>query len=803
MHGMQQDIRYALRSMSQRPGFTAVVVLTLAAGIGSTTAMFAILYAVLLRPLPFSNPEQLVLVKTHYEPEGGDGPVSVPDFRDLRDTTRSLQSLAALRFAAERTVNYDGHPERLRETAVTANFLPILGVRPLLGRNIAPEEDKPGGNVVLISYQYWQRRFGGSPDAIGKSLSIDGDTYAVIGVMPPDFQFLDSVDLWRPMQTDRTATLPRRTHNWTLVGRLAAGTQLADAQTELATISTRLANEYPDSDRGTSLRPFPLQQYMVANYRLPLLVLMAAVTLVLLIACGNVAGLLLARGAGRRHELAVRVALGASPSRLVRQLLTEAVMLALAGGVLGLVLGLALQRGLMLLPLWSKLGTVPVGSGPWVPIFAIALSLLTAMLCGAAPALTACRTQPADDLKSGARTTYSQEGTRARALLVAGQIAISVALLISSGLLLKTLSRLHRVDPGFDSTHLLTAEIALPTAEYREPQRRSEFYESLQQDLRARPGIAGVGLINLLPVRSPMNNVGVWPADAPPSNRRDAHVAYRRWVMPGYFEAMRIGLKTGRTVQEIDQAGRTQVVVLNEELAKEIFPDRDPLGRWVVIDTMTDQPLNAQVVGIVANERIDGPAIDESPAMYVSYLQGPTLNMQIAVRGAGDQAAIADQLRAAVNKLDANVPVAGLRMMDEIIESSLGNQRFSAQLLSIFAAGAVLLAGLGLYGVLAFWVGQRTQEIGVRMALGATQARVLGVVLRRGMSLVAIGMVVGVLASLWGARLLQSLLYGVPAHDVASFGAAVLVLGAVSLAACLLPAWRASQVDPMVALRSE
>ena len=792
------DIRYALRSMAKRAGLTTVIVVTLALGIGATTAMFSMLYAVLLRPLPFAQPERLLLVRMHYEPDSDNGPMSVPDYRDLRDGTSALQSVAAMRFVLDRTVKMGGAAERVRETSISSNFLTTLGVKPLLGRDFAPSEER--GQVVLISYEYWQRRFGGRPEALGQTLTIDGEPDVIVGVLPPRFVCLEPADLWRPMEADRIAALPRRTHNWIVVARLRPGATFEEAQAQLSVLSRRLAETYPDSNRNTSVRAFSLQRAMVQDYRLPLLMLMAAVTLVLLIACGNVAGLLLARGAARRQELAVRVALGASPARLMRQLLTESLLLAGAGGLLGFGLGAALQQLVWHRAAWSELGIGQAAIDPRVLAFAIAVSLLTALLCGIAPAWAARDASPADDLKA-ARTTESRQGSRLRSALVVGQIALSVALLIGSGLLLKTLGRLRAVDLGFDPQQLLTAQIALPAADYTSLPHRAQFFRDLQQDLRSRPGVRAVGIINLLPIRSPFNNVGVWPSDAPPANRSEAYIAYRRWVMPGYFEAMHIGLKAGRTIQESDEADRAAVVVLNETLAKKLFPNRDPLGRSVVIDTMTDVPLTAQVVGIVGEEKIEGATMGQSPAMYASYLQAPTLTMEIAVRG--NPAQTAPALREAVAKLDKGVPVAGLRTMEDIEDAALGNQRLSAELLAGFAAAALGLAAIGLYGVLAFFVSQRTREIGVRMALGASRAQVLAVVLRRGMLLVGVGLLLGAAFSWWGAGLLRSLLFGVATNDASSFMAAVALLATVAVIACLMPAWRATKVDPMVALRSE
>lgn len=799
--GILQDLRYAGRSLVKAPSFAAIVVFILAIGIGANVAMFSILDTAMLRSLPYADPDRLVLGRTTF-----DGNInwtsSAADYWDWRDLSTSFEHLAATwGFTRNHTITGGEEPEQLPGTVVSTNFFATLGVAPQLGRGFASDEALEGGpNVAMISHGYWQRRFGGSPDAVGSALTVDGYPHEIVGVMPAGFRFYYDVDMWRPMRPDSDYAGARRFHNWLLVGKLASDVTLTQAQSEVDVISAQLEAEYPDSNQGKALLLTPLPDAMVEGYRQSLLMLMVAVALVLLIACGNVAGLLLARGSSKRAELSVRAALGASGARLIRHLLAESLALAIVGGVLGTLLAAWLR------PLFLQLLAVdpPAGGSTGIAttvlVFAVGISVVTGVVSGIMPALRTARDDLIDDLKSSVRTTDAG-GTRFRSGLVVAQVAVSVILLIGAGLLIRSLLSLSSVETGFDTRNLLTAEIRLPSTEYADAEGRTQFFTKLVEDVGAIPGVESVALINQLPIRNPGNNIYVHDADNPPIDPDDIRSAYIRSVLPGYFESMGIPLLAGRAIESTDARESPRVLVISQTMADSIFPGVNPIGRSAVVDF--GQPVPFEVVGVVADVKMNSLLSNRFPTMYGSYLQIPYLEMGIAVRTAVEPVSVIGAVRNAVWNLDRDIPVAGVETMDEVVVRTLADRRARTVALAIFGCVALLLAAVGLYGVLAYWVTRRRHEIGIRVALGAGSGNIVEMILKRGIGLVLLGIVIGFVGAFAATRLLEEMLFGVEPADPLTFVLASLFFTLIALIACLLPAWRALRVDPLIALQAE
>ncbi|MGD2217049.1 MAG: ABC transporter permease [Gemmatimonadales bacterium] len=799
--GLWQDIRHGARSLVRAPGFSVVVVLILAVGIGANVAMFSIMEMTMIRPLPYPEPERLVLGRATFNGNVNQT-ASAPDYWDYRDLSTSFEQLAAFwGFTRSHTITGGDRPERVSGIIASIDLFPALGIEPTVGRNFLPAEATVNGSpVVIVSHRYWMRRYGGSPDAIGSTLVLDGLSYEIVGVMPAGFSFyFNDVDVWRPMRPDSDYIGARRFHNWTMLGRLEPGVSIEQAQAEVDVISAQLEAEYPDSNRGKALLLTPLQGALVEGYRQNLLLVMGAVALVLLIACGNVAGLLLARGSTRRSELSVRSALGASGARLARLLVAESLVMAVAGGVLGTLIAVWLQ-GAFLQLLAIEPGAVGTGVPIPVLLFALAVSLFTGLLAGVAPAIRASRDDLWADLKSGVRTTDAG-GTRFRSGLVVAQVAVSVVLLVGAGLLIRSFDRVTGIDPGFETRNLLTAEIRLPATGYAEGERRVQFYTRLAENVRAIPGVEDVALASQLPFRDPGNNIYIWAADNPPLDPADVLSAYTRTVYPGYFEAMGMPLLTGRGIAQTDGGGAPPVMVISQAMADTLFPGQDPVGRQVVVDF--GREVSIEVVGVVGNVKMNTLLTSRLMAFYTSYLQMPMLTMRVAVRTTVRPEAVSRALRQAVWSLDRNIPVADLATMDGLISRTLSTRRIRTVALILFAGVAMLLATVGLYGVLAYYVTRRFHEIGIRVALGAAGSDIVELVLRRGIVLVTVGLVLGLLGA-WGmTRLIEELLYQVEPTDPLTFVLVSVFFALVAVLACLLPAWRALRVDPLIALQAE
>lgn len=796
-----QDIGYALRVMKKKPWFTATIVVTLAVGIGTNTAMFSTLNTVMFRELPYDEPEQIVMGRSTFS--GNVGPnVSGYDLYDYRDQSQSFSGLAAITSMSQRhTILGDAAPDRVEGCYVTWDFFQVFGVEPVIGRLFTLEEGQAGGpvNVVMISHDYWQKRFGGNAAAIGSSLLVDGQSFTIVGVAPRDFWFLHNVDIWRPTWRDGPWANGRQWHNFQIVARLAPGSSIDEAQADIDVICARLEQEYPDTNENKGLLLTPLNEYIIEGWQARLFLLMAALALVLLIACGNVAGLLLARGTTRMSEMAVRSSVGATRGRLISQLLTESVLSAFLAGVLGVILALSL-KGVMLriMPL-HELGITSIGIDSRVLLFALLLTVVTGLLFGIIPALRCSPANLVDHLKSGVRATETGGSTRLRNALVSIQVALSVLLLVGAGLLIRSYIQLSAVDPGFNAKNLLTAELQLPLADYADPAQRFQVFSRIVEEANALPGVESAGLINRLPLRDGGGDIYLWDADLPPVDPSEWQSAYARMILPGYFNTMQIPLAAGRGFEASDGTGQNLTVVVNQQLAETIFPDQNPIGKRLSIDI--GQVLTFEVVGLVGNTRISHVSSDPYRSMYFPYVFMPDANMRIAIRTAGPAAALVQPVREMLGRIDRNIPLAEPMTMDSIIADSLGTWRVITTLLAVFSIIALFLTATGLYGVLAYYVNSRSHEIGVRMALGADTSRVVGMILKRGMLLVGIGLLVGIAGAMGTNRLFSDLLFEIGTGDVVTFIVVSLFLALIALVACLLPGWRAAKVNPVKAMQ--
>ena len=809
-----QNVRQGLRLWKRNPGFAAMVVLTLTLGIGANTAMFSILDEALLKPLPFKDPEHLVLVSTTFS--GEINPVSsFPDYYDYQEQNSTLESVAATAPGANKLIITGGErPEFAASLFVCSNFFSTVGVAPVTGRWFSPDEGKTNSPyVVLLSENFAQRHFGTAQKAVGKQLTVSGMSQntvsaTIVGVMPASFRLLDDVDMWYPMRRgENDGPDTRKWHNWLMIGRLKSGVLLDRAQADANVIAERLRRQYPDTNRDKGFLLEPLQAGLMRSQTPNIAILMLAVGLVLLIACANVAGLLLARGALRGPELAIRAALGASRAHIVGQLMTEALMLSVFSGVAGVVLAVWLQRLLPIATGLADLGVAPHVIAWPVLAFALGVTLLTGLLSGLAPALRASSLNLADQLSHGLRSTQSRTGTRLRGTLVIAQVAITLVLLVGAGLLIRSFARLASTNPGFEVGHVLTGEIQLPASAYP-PERRFQFFDSLRHDFAAIPGVTSVGFIDRLPIRQRYGNMPIWAAGHSPTDPAQRRSANIRLVLPGYFDAMHIPVLAGRDVSDADRNGRSRVVVLNQRAAKTLFPGQNAVGQHVTavlgLFTPAEPDVTCEVVGVVGDVRTD--TIDQPARMtaYFPYDQlSPRSTMRFALRTSVPPGSVAGTVAKTVADRDAGLPLGPLLSMEQLIGDSLASQRVTTITLTLFAVIAMLLAAMGLYGTLAYWVNQRLREIGVRLALGAQRRDILVLVLRHGLRLTGFGAAIGFAASIALTRFMQRLIYGIGPYDPVTFAAVVAGLTILALGACYLPVRRAMTVDPVSTLRSE
>ena len=810
MNTLLQDVRYGLRMLAKNPGFTAVALLALALGIGANTAIFSVVNGVLLRPLPYPEPERLMMLYERTK-DSGRNSVAYPNYLDWRREQRSFKDIAAFR-GDDLNFTGSGQPEHLKGEYVSANLFPVLGVNPILGRNFLPQEDREGAaGAVMLSYGLWKRRFGGDPAILGKAITLNAMSCTVVGVLPADFRFREEGALYVPLEQWNSVELRNREVHagLSVVGRLKPGVTLVTAQAEMAFLGKALAQQYPKANAGHGITVVEMKRDEVGSIRPTLLLLLGAVGFVLIIACANVANLLLARSTARGREFAIRAALGADRKRVIRQLLTESVLLALGASVLGLLLAYAGTR----LVLAAAPGALPraqeIGLDPYVLLFTLGISILTGIVFGLAPAFHSSNVHPQESLKEGTRGSGGGRH-RAEGVFVVVEVGLAVVLLTGAGLMMQSIWRLWQVDPKFNPHNVLTAEVALSPRVMASPAAIRLAYQQLLDRVAGIPGVQSAAISQIVPLGWRDSSIGYWVGAAaqPPQDQMSAAVF--TIPTPDYLRVMGIPLLSGRFFTNRDTPTSPPVVVIDDVMATHLFPGQEAVGKQ--INLMMLGPV--QVVGVVRHVKQWGLDSDDTSTirdqMYFPFLQVPDPFMPevvagviLSVRTSPDPLSVVSAVRAQVAGPTEDQPLYAVQTMEQVIAGSLAERRFTMLLLIIFASTALVLAAVGIYGVMSYAVTRRTHELGVRMALGASRRTVLRLVLREGMVLAAIGTGVGLAAALGLTRFLASLLYGVRPADPVTLVAVALLLAGIALLACGVPAWRATKVDPMVALRYE
>ena len=808
METLLKDIRYGVRGLLKRPGFTVVAVLTLALGIGANTAIFSVVNAVLLRPLQFRDSDRLVMIWEDAAFLGFPKNTPAPaNYVDWKTQSKSFEDVAA---TAEWTFNLtgDGTPERVAAYGVTANFFPIFGVSPALGRGFTPDDDRPGAHkVAVISHELWQTRYGSDPQIVNRDIQLDGQKYTVVGVAPAGFQFFESdVRLWVPLALDAEQLGSRGNHYLKVIARLKPGVTLKQAQADISAVMARIAKDHPDETFNGKVGAFvmPLREQLTGDVRSSLFVLLVAVAFVLLIACANVAGLLLARAVGRRREIALRVALGASRMRVVRQLLTESLLLSAAAGILGTVFAYFsfafLQK---LIPEQMALLT-SLSLDTRILAFTLVLSIITGIIFGLVPALQSAKVDLNNALKQSTRVTSTG---RLRSALIVLEVVLSIVLLVGAGLLIQTLFRLFNQYDVLKPEQVLTMRTVLPKEKYKPLPQRIGFYQQVLDRVEHLPGVISAGYSTSLPLVWKGGTSGFYPEGIKDPIPGMAYDANHREVTANYLQTMNIALRQGRYFTDHDDENSMRVAIINETMAREYWPGQNALGRRFKLGDPADDVPWIQIVGIVADVRQMGLDEPVKAEMYFPYQQVPEYDFymprDLAIRTSGDTSALVGSVRSIVHEVDPDQPVSNVATMSDVLGVEAAPRRTGMIMLVAFAALALLLASLGIYGVLAYFVTQHTNEIGVRMAVGASPLNILGLVVRKGMGLTLVGVAIGLLASFALTRLMSSLLFGVKASDPVTFISVPLVLVVVALVACLIPARRAMKVDPMIALRYE
>jgi putative ABC transport system permease protein len=804
-----QDLRYALRTLRKSPGFTAIAVLALGLGIGANAAVFSVVNAVLLRPLPYKNPDKLVIVES-----GAYDTVAPANYLDWKKQSTVFESMGAAEFWTPDLTGRD-KPEQLYALHLTPDIFPMLGVAPQLGRTLLPEKDQPGKeHVAVIGYGLWQRRFAGDSGVLGQKIVLDGESYTIVGVMPREFRFAPfwatRAEIWAPLVlAPRTAD--RNGASLRVFARLRPGIDVAQGRAEMSTLTERLEKAYPGTNKGYTLTP--LMEKVVGDVRPALTMLLGAVGFVLLIACANVAHMLLARAAGRQKEIAIRAALGAGRSRLIRQLLTESLLLSLAGGALGLLLsGWGIQVLLALSP-----GNLPrieqIGLDRHALVFVLGISLFSSVFFGLAPALQGSRFDLNEGLRESSRgSTEGIRRNRFRSLLIVSEFALALVLLVGAGLAIRSFLRLQSVDPGFRPNNLLTMVVSVTGSAESQPGHRANFYQNLLRDVRSLPGVESASAINHAPLIGDTWGFPYSIEGRPATRPGEGLSATYRVSLPGYFQTMGIPLERGRDFTEQDNLSAPGAIIINDRLARTYFPGADPIGKRITLDDLDKNPAWLTIVGVVKDVKQGDWAAQAKPEIYLPYLQSHTYlenpsshfaYLTLVVRTAGSPSSLASAIDDRVWAYDKNLPISQVETMEQAVAESVAQPRFYLVMLTVFAGTALLLAAVGIYGVMSYSVARRTHEIGIRMALGARPADVLRLVVGQALALAVAGVSIGLAASLVLTRELASILYGVRATDPLTFIVVAMILTMVAVLASFLPARRAMKVDPLVALRYE
>ncbi len=814
MQTLWQDLRYATRLMLNQPGFTAVAVLTLALGIGANTTIYSVINAVLLRPLPYPEPEQIVRV---FETTRSmtESPVSPPNFVDWKGQSRVFERIAAFQGWAAGFAGPEG-VEQVSALRISADFFPLLGVTTSRGRVFLPEDDRPGSDrVVILSHGLWLSRFGGDPGMIGKGLTLDGQSFTVAGVLPRDFEFLSpEIGIWIPLRLGDESHRMKRTERYLqVIARLKPGVTLEQAQAEMNGLALDLSRQYPEANASSGARLVPLHKHLVRNLTDSLLLVLGAACFVLLIACANVTNLLLARASARQKEMAIRATLGAGRWRVMRQLLTESALLFLLSGAIGVLL--AWWSLDILIALWPRSGGAlsfavsrlqTGGVDLRVLLFTSLVSLATGIVFGLAPAWQTARGSLNQSLKEAGRgSTVSLTGLRLRHTLVVSEIAVALALLIGAGLLINSLWRLHNVNPGFNPERVITMQVASPVVASKEgkEQQPAAFFHEVVSQVEAVPGVQSASVINTTPLAGEGSLTRFTIENRPPASPADVPMVNYRVVGPGYFRVMDIRLMQGRHFVEADGSDSTAVVIINEALARRFWSDASPIGQRIRRGGLDGFGPWYVIVGVVSDVRAYGIDADPRPEIFIPHAQFRLPQMTLVARTAGDPSQLVNAIRAQIRAVNRNAPITGVQTMEQLLSRSVMARRFTMALLTVFAGLALILAAVGIFGVMSYSVTERTREIGIRMALGARAGDVVKVIVRQGMILAVIGIVFGLAASFALTPLMQSLLFGVSPTDPVTFIVLAFLLAAVALAACHLPARRAARVDPMVTLRHE
>ena len=805
MSGLIKDVRYGVRSLWKRPGFTAIAVITLALGIGANTAIFSVVNAVLLKPLPFNEPERLVWV-WDTQPQLATTPTSLPDFLGWKQQNQSFDHLAAFQSGKMFLDAGDGITTDTQLGLVTPELFSVFHVNPILGRTFTSEETLPGRfRVAVLSHSIWQSRFGSDPNVSGRTIQLNGAAYTIIGVMQPGFSYPDRAELWRPLPID-PARLDPGPHYLKVIGRLKPGVALAQAQADMSTIAARLSQQNREKNAGHGVKLERLANVVIGDIGLALYVLLGAVGFVLLIACANLANLMLARVGAQQKEIAVRTALGASRLRIVRQLLIESIILAIGGGVIGLLLAIWAVSWVVSLSADTIPRVQEISVDPRVAGFTLLVSVITGVLFGLAPALQVSRPDLTDALKESGRTTAGLRRNRLRSALVMSEVALCLVLLVGAGLMIRSFAKLNQVDPGFKPAQVLTMGVALLRARYPADEQVAQTYSQILERTTAVPGVVSAGAISDLPLTGSNTSDSFTIEGRPPIAKEAEPSTEYHVVTPRYFESMGIPLLSGRDVAHTDTRQSPNVVVINEVFARRHFAGENPLGHRLRLQGQERDPL--LIIGVVGNVRQLGLDEQLTPEVYVPLLQDPLSttyqrSMTIVARTKSDPGAIAGPLRAAVASVDKSLPVYALKAMTEHLHESLARRRFNLILLTVFSGVALTLAAVGIYGVISYGVTQRTHEMGIRMALGAKPRDVVQLVVRQAMVLALGGVGIGLLAAWALTRLMKSLLFNVGATDPLTFVAIAALMSLIALLACLIPARRATKVDPLVALRYE